>query len=240
MHETWLETPAMSQKTSPNSPQLRTLFPDYWRIDSLVRAEVRELTDAVLDWSSELWSWSEWSIRQQTSHMASVPLRWLIGMWGDQLYGDDLPLTAERYADLTSTEFDRRLNDRLFWNMDDILGGMDEELDVCRKVLIDTSVERARAITVQRRVHAQWELMRTVHLDGVSLNAETGEWSEMDLVATFRHIQNEFYTHLFNIQRAKIALGIEPIVKLPDAGYHKATGWDSELPSFGAARADIE
>jgi hypothetical protein len=64
--------------------------------------------------------------------------------------------------------------------------------------------------------------------------------SVMDLVATFRHIQNEFYTHLFNVQRAKIALGIEPIVKLPDARYHTAVGWDSEVAILGAALPDFE
>ena len=42
------------------------------------------------------------------------------------------------------------------------------------------------------------------------------------------------------VQRAKIALGIEPIVKLPDAGYHTASGWDSEVPIHGAALSDFE
>ena len=64
--------------------------------------------------------------------------------------------------------------------------------------------------------------------------------TRMDLVATFRHIQSEFYTHIFNIQRAKIALGIDPIVKLPDAGYHTADEWDSDVPQFGEAQRDIE
>ena len=229
---------------SPNDPAkiplLRTLFPDYWRVDSLIRAEVVELSNQVLDWTSDRWGWSSWSIRQQTSHMASVPLRWLIGMWGDQIFEDGWPVTQERYDSLNSQEYDRRLDDRLFPEIKDILSALDEVIGISRQVLLDTTIERARSITVQRRVHEQWELMRTVHPDGVSENPETGEMSVMDLVATFRHIQNEFYTHLFNVQRTKIALGIEPIVKLPDGGYHMADGWDSEVPEFGAAASDIE
>jgi len=230
----------MSRNDSVKSPLLRTLFPDYWRVDSLIRAEVVELSDEVLNWTSDRWGWSLWSIKQQTSHMASVPLRWLIGMWGDQIFEDEWPVSQERYDSLNSREYDRRLDDRAFPEIEDILSALDEVIGISRQVLVDTTIERARSITVERRVHEQWKLMRTVHPDGVSENPETGEMSVMDLVATFRHIQNEFYTHLFNVQRTKIALGIEPIVKLPVGGYHMADGWDSEVPEFGAAASNIE
>ena len=230
----------MSKAASIKSPQLRTLFPDYWRLDSLVRAEVVELSDEVLDWTSDRWGWSGWSIRQQASHMASVPMRWLIGVWGDQLYGDELPMTPERYATFTSTKSDRRLDDRLFFEIEDILGALEEVVDHAKNVLVATTIERARSVFVIRRMTDQWEAMRSVHPDGISENPANGEMTRMDLVATFRHIQNEFYTHLFNIQRAKIALGIEPIIRLPDAGYHTADEWDSGVPQFGAALQSIE
>lgn len=229
----------MSRTDSAKSPLLRTLFPSYWRVDSLIRDEVVELSDEVLDWTSDRWGWSLWSIRQQTSHMVSVPLRWLIGMWGDQIFRDEWPVSEERYDSLNSKEFDRRLDDRVFWEIEDILGALNEVIGISRQVLVDTTIARARSIRVERRVHEQWKLMRTVHPEGVSENPETGEMSVMDLVATFRHIQNEFYTHLFNVQRGKIALGIEPIVKLPDAGYHPASGWDSEVLILGAALSDF-
>jgi hypothetical protein len=230
----------MPQDSTTTSPLLRALFPDYWRLDSLVQAEVTELSDQVLNWTSDRWGWSEWSIKQQASHIASVPLGWLIGQWGDQIFGTDLPISDERYRALSSHKSDRRLDDSVFGDVESILGALDEVLAVCRDVLIDTTVDRARSMVVQRRMTDQWPLMRTVHPDGISLDPETGEMTGMDLVATFRHIQNEFYTHLFNAQRAKIALGIEPIVRLPDAGYHLAEGWDSDLPEFGAARGDID
>ena len=92
---------------------------------------------------------------------------------------------------------------------------------------------------VQRPLTDQWELMRRAHPDGISENPETGERTGMNLVATFRHIQFEIYTHIFNIQRSKMALGISPVVRLPNAGYHTVAGWDSGLPEFGAAVADL-
>ena len=182
----------MSQEPAQSGAQLRTFFPDYWRVDSLVRAEVSDLPDDVLNWRSDRWSWSVWSIRQQASHIASVPLRWLIGVWGDQIYGDKWPVSAERYALLSSEEFDRRLDDLSFSSIDEILAALDEVIGISRGVLISTTVERARSIIVQRRMTDQWPLMRTVHPDGISRNPETGEETGMDLVATFRHILNEF------------------------------------------------
>ncbi|MDP6667601.1 MAG: hypothetical protein QF357_09425, partial [Dehalococcoidia bacterium] len=233
--------PQDSQGQGPRTDrQLRTLFPDYWRLDSLVRAEVTELPDAVLDWTSVRWDWAGWSIRQQVSHMASVPLWWLISRWGNQLFGDEPPMSAERYATFDSAEYDRRLDDRVFWEIEDILGALDESIAIARRVLIDITVTRARSIIVQRQLTGQWEMMREVHPDGISENPETGEMTGMDLAATFRHVQFEFYTHIFNVQRSKMALGIAPVVRLPDAGYHTVAGWDSALPGFGEAASDID
>ena len=146
----------------------------------------------------------------------------------------------ERYATFDSADHDRRLDDRVFWEIDDILGALDEAIVIARCVLTETTVARARSMVVQRSLTGQWDLMRSVHPDGISENPETGEMTGMDLVATFRHIQFEFYTHIFNIQRSKMALGIAPVVRLPDAVYHTVEGWDSGLPEFGAAVGDLQ
>ena len=98
-----------------------------------------------------------------------------------------------------------------------------------RDVLVGTTVDRARSIVVQRRMTDQRPLIRTVHPDEISQNPETGEMFGMDLVATFKHIQNEFYTHMFNSPESKITLWIDPVVRLPDAGYHMAS---CGTPSF--------
>ena len=235
-----LSSPSPGYGSAP-SPQLRTLFPDFWRLDSLVRAEVVELSDDVLDWTSSRWAWAGWSIRQQVSHVASVPLRWLISRWGDQLFGDEfpMPMTSERLATFDSDDHDRRLHDGVFWEVEDVLGALEEAIAIARQLLVANTIARARSMRVQRPLTDQWELMRRAHPDGISENPETGERTGMDLVATFRHIQFEIYTHIFNIQRSKMALGISPVVRLPNAGYHTVAGWDSRLPEFGAAVADL-
>ena len=56
----------MSQSKLASSPQLRTMFPDYWRINSLVRAEVSELDDSILDWTSDRWG-MVWLVNQTTN-----------------------------------------------------------------------------------------------------------------------------------------------------------------------------
>ncbi len=124
----------MPQDFTICNPQLRTLFPDYWRLDSFARAEVSELSDKAINWTSDRWGWSEWSawsIKQQASHIASVPLRWLSGQWGDQLYGDDRSVSDKRYRELSSNEFDRRLDDRVFGDIESILSALGEVIGIC-------------------------------------------------------------------------------------------------------------
>lgn len=145
----------MSATNSAKSPLLRTLFHSYWRIDSLIRDEVVELSDEVLDWTSDRWGWSLWSIRQQTSHMVSVPLTWLIAMSGNQIFGDEWPISQERYASLNAKEFDRRPGERVFWEIEDILSALYEVIGISRQVLVDTTIALARSIRVERRVHEQ-------------------------------------------------------------------------------------
>ena len=53
------------------------LFPEFKTLYALISSEVNGLDDAQLDFTSDKWGWSEWSIRMQLSHMASLIPRWL-------------------------------------------------------------------------------------------------------------------------------------------------------------------
>ncbi|MCH8283611.1 MAG: hypothetical protein IIC20_03435, partial [Chloroflexi bacterium] len=46
-------------------------------VHDLVAAEVMDLTAAQLDWQSDRWAWSRWSIRRQLGHIASCSYGWL-------------------------------------------------------------------------------------------------------------------------------------------------------------------
>ena len=76
----------MPAQSIPDHAPASRLFPEYAGLYDLIAAEVEGLTDAQLDWTSERFEWAEWSIRRQTSHMASLLFRWLIVRWGDVLF----------------------------------------------------------------------------------------------------------------------------------------------------------
>ena len=69
-------------KTDPGA----NLFPEFENLYDLISSEVVGLDDAQLDFTSKDWSWSEWSIRMQLSHMASLIPRWLVARWGHETF----------------------------------------------------------------------------------------------------------------------------------------------------------
>ncbi|MDA1298142.1 MAG: hypothetical protein O3B04_09135 [Chloroflexi bacterium] len=203
---------------------LRVLFPQYWKLDSMVRGEVSGLSDEALDWTSDQYGWSGWSIRQQTSHLASLVYRWLLVRWRDQLFSDGIPVSDEELARLNSAGHDRRLDEGDFWELEQILGAVDGAMSLAQSVLRRVSVADGRRMVVSRAASPQWELMTKAHPNGVSVDASGG--GTLSLEATFRHMYFEYMTHMFNMHRIKRALGLPVIVQLPDEGYHTVPGWD--------------
>ncbi|SVB77943.1 uncharacterized protein METZ01_LOCUS230797, partial [marine metagenome] len=57
------------------------LFPEFKGLFKLIKLEVDGLSDRQLDYTSTKWTWSDWSIRNQLSHMASLIPRWLVVRW---------------------------------------------------------------------------------------------------------------------------------------------------------------
>ncbi len=62
----------MTQSSINDSSPGSALFPEYESLYDLITVEVTGLTDAQLDFESDKWAWSEWRIRRQLSHMASL------------------------------------------------------------------------------------------------------------------------------------------------------------------------
>ena len=97
------------QDFSDDSPST-SLFPEYATLYDLIAREVEGLTDEQLDFESDKWGWSEWSIRVQLSHMASLLYRWMLLRWGDVVFPDGNH-GVDDVKGLTDSGFDRRLND---------------------------------------------------------------------------------------------------------------------------------
>lgn len=190
----------------------------------MVRGELSGLEDAVLDWTSEEFGWAGWSIRRQTSHLASVVYRWLLVRWRDQIFQDGIPISEDEMARLNSEQHDRRLSDDVFWRSEQILGAVSSAMELAQSVLRRLTVAEGKSLVVARAATPQWSLMVKAHPHGVTLNDDGS--GTMTLEATFRHMYFEYLTHLYNIQRIKQAIDETVVVKLPDEGYHTVEGWD--------------
>ena len=221
----------MGNRPADDSP-LRISFPNYWNIDSFVRGEVEGLSDNILDWTSPKYGWAGWSIRQQTSHLASLVFRWLLINLSSQLFPEGKPIANDELETLNSLE--RRLSDQVFSDINDILNQVDRAVNLARSVLQSRSIQDGRNLSVSRPASETWRLMSKAHPNGVTVSEDGG--GSMTLEAVFRHMYFEYLTHLYNIQRIKRALGLPVIVKLPSSGYHTVQGWDISEAAFGSEK----
>lgn len=204
------------------------LFPEYATLYDLIAREVTGLTDAQLDFRSEQWGWADWSIRRQLSHMASLLYSWVVVRWGDTLFpsGDhgvtDIP-------GLTASGFDRRLDDRRYWDVPVLLHTLQQAIALIQRVLVERNVAFLRRYTREREAGPHWHLMQQAHPAGLTL-VDAGRTMVMTLEATLRHMYYEETTHLYNIQRLKRAQGLATVVDVPQVGYWVLEGWDRSQP----------
>jgi hypothetical protein len=105
----------------------------------MIADEVEGLTDEQLDFESDQWEWSQWSIRRNLSHMASGDVRWLVTRWGGQLFPGGPPdiedPDIEDLEGILNSPYDRRLDETKYWAVDDILRKLREGLDLSWSIL---------------------------------------------------------------------------------------------------------
>ncbi len=190
-----------------------------------IHAEIDGLSDEQLDWTSEQWEWAEWSVRRQTSHMASMLYRWLLLRWGDQIFPDGSGLDETQVTALAASATDRALDENLFQDIADITRALDNALALAQGALDSHTVDQMRSFTIEAEQGPHWDLMIHAHPTGIDRNTETGI-SVLTLEGTFRHMYFELITHLFNVQRLKRAQGLEASIELPRVGYWTLDGWD--------------
>ena len=215
----------MTDASPPDDAPGIALFPACGQLANLVRAEVLGLSDQQLDWVSDRWEWSRWSIRQQVSHMASTIYMWLLGRWGPQLFPEGVGLSGPDYEVLLSVEHGLRLDERLFRDMATIEKALRNAVDIAVQVLRRETVASLRERTLVVELGPRWELLRQAHPTGIRPATESSGW-EMTLEACFRHLHFEFMAHVYDIQRLKRAQGEIAVCELPEEGYLLLPGWD--------------
>jgi hypothetical protein len=185
--------------------------------------ELRGLADQQLDFESDRWEWSKWSIRRNASHVVSGDFRWLLLRWGEQIFPQGLP-RVEDLDGLARSPYDRRLDERKYWRMESILRKMRESLDLCLTVLARETVASMRTKELATDYSPQ---LHPAHSVGIRRDTSDPTKATISLEATMRHRWWEYVTHLYNIQRLKRAQGLVTRVELPREGYWVMPGWDT-------------
>ncbi len=206
------------------------LFPEFLNLFSIIEEEVKNLSSIELDFTSQKWTWAEWSIRNQVSHMASLIPRWLLIRWENTLFKND----EHGFSNLDSianSPYDRRLNDDIYWEISDILVVLNQSINLAITALNKFPIDFFKnSPVILRDSNEQWKMMVEAHKSGVTISNDYKN-STINLEATFRHILFEEITHLHNIQRLKKAQGIQLISSVPFIGYWALDDWDRSEPN---------
>ncbi len=220
----------MSANDLPNDAPATNLFPQFNdQLYQMISVEVQDLTDAQLDFESDRWEWSKWSIRRNLSHMASGDFRWFWTRWGEELFPEGLANSREIEA-LLDSPYDRRLDESKFWAVDDILGILRKGLDFAWSVLSSETVGSMGSKEIESADSELWSGIRLANYTGIRLKPDHPGRIYISLEATFRHRYFEHITHLYNIQRLKRAQGLAPVADIPMEGYLALPTWDLSQP----------
>ena len=215
----------------------RALFPEFPQVIELYRQETDGLPQEVLRRTREEKSWGLWSIRDQVSHVASLPYRWLLIRWGAILFGDALPRDEALFD-----RFDgRMMKDEYYPQIQDLIGVMRDSFALAWEVLGAETTESIRdGRKISERVPVgmirpgtgedvrRWRENVTLkaHRTGVWIDPEDTELFHFNLEYTFRHMLWEAYAHLKTIQMHKKEEGMEPLVSIPQEGYLLVLKWE--------------
>ena len=207
-----------------------SLFPQFKsELYHMFSTEVEGLTDQELDFESNKWEWSKWSIRRNVSHVASGDFRWLIIRWGDQLFPSGPPDIGDLEGFIASPD-GRWLDEDKYWDLDAILGKLRQGQDLCLSVLSKETVGSLKSKKISIENNAQRQLFSQAHPGGFEQDPNDSSHLFMTLEATFRHRYFEYSTHLYNIQRLKRAQGLTTQVNIPFVGYFALPDWDRSEP----------
>ena len=220
----------MAQHATPNDTPGTVLFPGFGAVPAMVADEVAGLTDAQLDWTSDQWVWSQWSIRRQVAHIGSFIASWLLDRWGTHLFPDGLDSLGDLAAVVPTPEAEWHRTGEP-WPLPVLLERVDLSVRLAEHVLSGQTAGSLRAVEVERpNTPPHWRQFVNAHPTGVRWHPTEPNTTYIDLEATFRHVYYECITHLYNLQRLKRAQGLPTPVDLPREGYWQLPDWDRSEP----------
>ncbi len=212
---------------NPHEPAINH-FPLFGRYEAMVADELRGLTDPQLDWTSPRWGWSGWSIRNNISHVASHLFRWYILRWGDQIFPEGIPYRDE--VDYLAALPHRQLDKEQWWEIDVILGKLNEAIAMVHGILRRETMESLRAKTIEMEGPGFYDPIAHRYPGTLLPHPTAPNLRIFTLEGCFHHSEGELVTHLYNCQRLKRAQGLTARVELPKIGYWTLPDWDTTEP----------
>jgi hypothetical protein len=220
----------VTHRDIPMDTSAEELFPQFQRLQSMVSEEVADLTDQQLDWRSDQWDWSKWSIRQQVGHIGTLVPGWLLRRWGDQLFPEGTSELGE-IAEYSWSPTGPWLNEEEYKDIPALLRKVGHGMSLARHVLSKETVGSMLAKEVARPdTPPHWRRFIDCHPTGVRWHPTEPNFTYLTLDATFRHLYYEVITHLYNVQRLKRAQGLSGVLELPREGYWVLPDWDRSEP----------
>lgn len=204
------------------------LFPVFHNYLDLVYEEIDGLSNENLDWVSTKWNWANWSIKDNLSHVSSHLFRWYLLRWGSCLFPTKLPFEEELHflAGLPS----RRLEPTRWGTIETILCKLEQSLELVQEIIRKETPESVLTKSIFQggpgfygRIAGRYPGTQYQDPNDPSL------W-HLTLEGTLHHSEGELITHLFNVQRLKLAQGLDSRVTLPNIGYWTLPDWDRSLP----------
>jgi cytoskeletal protein CcmA (bactofilin family) len=207
-------------------------IPDFNELYRMVEKELKGLTDAQLDFSTDSPNWAQWSIRRQVSHMSNSVFLWLVGRWREILWvnrepepelvkisegehGHDRMLDPEEYRDIkTLLKMLRRSHDLILE-----IVSRETAQSIRDKQLVLTLPPDARLGTSEESAHDLWLKFKEAHTDGISQDPDDPRTWIITLEAKIRHLYYEHLAHARTIQRLKELQGLNSKVTLTRVGY---------------------
>jgi hypothetical protein len=220
----------MSEPELPDEAPATVLFPQFGpELYRMISTEVEGLTEEQLDFESDQWEWSKWSIRRNLSHMASGDFRWFLLRWDEKLFPEGLPDIGDLEG-IANSPYDRRLDENKYWAVDDILDVLRQGLELSQSILSKETVGSLRRKETTNPNTGNWPQFYQAHPRGIRQDPNDPSRAYLTLEASFRHRYFEYITHLYNIQRLKRAQGLEARMEIPFEGYWALPGWDRSEP----------
>jgi hypothetical protein len=198
-------------------------WPDYQAFYHWLDAEIHGLSDAQLDFDNhdpaQEWMW--WSIRRQVSHMAWDLLMVMYRRCHLFLWPDGNIPTPIRWEDhrLSSMQFDRRLDETVYWDIATLLEKVQLGVDWATQVVTTVPVHTLRATQSTHRGTLFWRHVIQVLPRGAWVDAHDPTLIHYTLEASLWMLYWEVLTHLFTIQRLKHVQGLPTRVTIPRVGY---------------------